>query len=316
MGSILIVNGVRHPADPSDMWQGARVLDKEIKSVGAKTAFFHTWAWRAAPEAQAMLDYAYMTIAKELGAIDIPVGPAWQNAMRSSPSLGVNLYVADGAHPSQAGTYLAACEFYATLFGKSPVGLPAKLVGLPYVAGRAPVAPEPATLANLTPELAAGLQKTAWQTHETVVHGAYANLKRPDPPELPSLPAGQKMGDADVAGDYSGTLTLFDAPARMELHLAHNAQGGWDGRLKLMFAGNQRDMEATLTKVEVGEGGIQFEDATESVPRLYDGQVTLPATLTFRGAAAGRGLRGIAEIHVNGGKQLYAAGTWTETRKQ
>jgi len=46
MGSILIVNGVRHPADPSDMWHGARELNKEIKSVGAKTAFFHTWAGR------------------------------------------------------------------------------------------------------------------------------------------------------------------------------------------------------------------------------------------------------------------------------
>jgi len=154
MGSILIVNGVRHPVDPSDMWHGARELDKEIKSAGAKTAFFHTWAWRAAPEAQATLDYAYMTIAKELGAIDIPVGPAWQSAMRAGPSLGVNLYIADGAHPSPAGTYLAACEFYATLFGKSPMGLSGKIVGMPYVAARGGSSEpaEPATLVDLSAE--------------------------------------------------------------------------------------------------------------------------------------------------------------------
>ena len=28
----------------------------------------------------------------------------------------------DGNHPSLAGTYLAACVVYATLYGKSPVG--------------------------------------------------------------------------------------------------------------------------------------------------------------------------------------------------
>jgi hypothetical protein len=33
-----------------------------------------------------------------------------------------NLYDADGSHPSAAGSYLAACVFFRTLFGKSPVG--------------------------------------------------------------------------------------------------------------------------------------------------------------------------------------------------
>lgn len=148
------------------------------------------------------------------------------------------------------------------------------------------------------------------------MHGAYANLKRPDAPELPSMAAGQKMNAAEVAGDYSGTLTLFDAPARMDLHLVRDAQGGWTGKMKLTFAGNQKDMEATLSKVEVGEGGIEFQDSTESVPQLYDGQKTLPATITFRGLPAGRGLRGVAEIHVKDGNRLYAAGSWTESRKQ
>jgi hypothetical protein len=194
--------------------------------------------------------------------------------------------------------------------------LTGKLVGIPYVAGRAPSTLEPKVLVNLSPEKAAGLQKAAWQTHESVIHGAYTNLKRPDPAELPSLPAGQKMGDAEIAGDYSGTLTLFDAPARMDLHLARNDKGGWDGKLKLTFAGNQMDMEAPLTGVTVGEGGIQFEDPGESVPQLYDGQKMIPATITFRGVPAGRGLRGVAEIRVTDGNRLYAAGSWTESRKQ
>ncbi len=39
----------------------------------------------------------------------------------TSPQL--NLYFSDGSHPSPIGSYVAACVFYATLYGKSPVGL-------------------------------------------------------------------------------------------------------------------------------------------------------------------------------------------------
>ena len=39
------------------------------------------------------------------------------------------LYFSDGSHPSPAGSYLAACTFYATLFHASPVGLPGKVSG-------------------------------------------------------------------------------------------------------------------------------------------------------------------------------------------
>jgi PKD repeat protein len=35
----------------------------------------------------------------------------------------INLYSSDNSHPSVAGTYLAACTFYATIFETSPVGL-------------------------------------------------------------------------------------------------------------------------------------------------------------------------------------------------
>ena len=56
----------------------------------------------------------------------------------------VELYVADKRHPSVAGTYLAACTTYATLVGKSPVGL--------------------AYTAGLPPHLAVALQQVAWDT--------------------------------------------------------------------------------------------------------------------------------------------------------
>jgi len=43
-----------------------------------------------------------------------PVGAAWATVRAEHPE--INLYVADGSHPSVAGTYLAASVFYCTLF--------------------------------------------------------------------------------------------------------------------------------------------------------------------------------------------------------
>jgi len=49
------------------------------------------------------------------------VGLAWQRAVGQRP--GIALWDSDGSHPAPAGSYLAACVFYATLFGESPAGL-------------------------------------------------------------------------------------------------------------------------------------------------------------------------------------------------
>jgi hypothetical protein len=35
----------------------------------------------------------------------------------------LDLWQADGSHPSEQGTYLAACVFYAAIFHQSPEGL-------------------------------------------------------------------------------------------------------------------------------------------------------------------------------------------------
>lgn len=49
-----------------------------------------------------------------------PVGVAWQQVRAQHP--GIELYQPDESHPSVAGTYLAACVFYCTLFRQSCVG--------------------------------------------------------------------------------------------------------------------------------------------------------------------------------------------------
>jgi hypothetical protein len=49
------------------------------------------------------------------------VGYAWQTVHSQFPQ--INLWQADGSHPSAAGLYLAACVFYGVIFHESPEGL-------------------------------------------------------------------------------------------------------------------------------------------------------------------------------------------------
>ncbi len=50
-----------------------------------------------------------------------PVGVAWARVRRQYPAL--NLYNADGSHPSTEGSYLAACVMYTAFFVRQPTSL-------------------------------------------------------------------------------------------------------------------------------------------------------------------------------------------------
>ena len=95
----------------------ARRLDAEIRSSGAKTVLFLTWANRGT--SQARITEAYRSLAREIGALVAPVGLAWQRLAGA----GRDLYDASGIHSNLAGSYLSACVFYARLTGRSPEGL-------------------------------------------------------------------------------------------------------------------------------------------------------------------------------------------------
>ncbi|MBL4862208.1 MAG: PKD domain-containing protein [Crocinitomicaceae bacterium] len=67
----------------------------------------------------ARLRSAYMRMADSVQGSVSPVGSAWKYVRDNNPAIG--LYT-DGSHPSIAGSYLAACTFYAAVFRKSPIG--------------------------------------------------------------------------------------------------------------------------------------------------------------------------------------------------
>jgi len=147
---VLQEQSLRPLKNPDRMEKYARLLDAEIRKRGAKTVLFLTWAPEEGPHAQQELNRAYYRIADKLKALVVPVGPAWARVRKERSML--KLYTYDGSHPSPAGTYLAACVFYAVLTGRSPVGLPAKVA---YGGDK---------LVELKPAVAKYLQKTAWKT--------------------------------------------------------------------------------------------------------------------------------------------------------
>jgi PKD repeat protein len=63
---------------------------------------------------------AYLRMSDSVQGSVSPVGVAWRYIRDNNPT--IQLYSADGSHPSLEGSYLAACTFYASIFRKSPVG--------------------------------------------------------------------------------------------------------------------------------------------------------------------------------------------------
>jgi hypothetical protein len=129
-------------AKPDSFTQYAKKFDAEIKKQNAKTLLYMTWALQDKPETQADISKAYLNLAKEIHADVAPAGLAWQAALQADKTL--TLHLDDKKHPQPAGTYLAACVFYATIYHQSPEGLP----GSP---------------AKLTDDQARPLQVLAWK---------------------------------------------------------------------------------------------------------------------------------------------------------
>jgi hypothetical protein len=140
-------------------------MDKAINMIKEKSILpilFMTWEYEGETKMGKNLAQAYVDVAAKHNVPVVPVGLAFAKSQQLYPDislyvqdvLGVTalntapqlIYRKDVKHPSQAGTYLAACVFYAALYNKSPEGL--------------------AFIADLPPKQAAKLQVLAWQVVE------------------------------------------------------------------------------------------------------------------------------------------------------
>ena len=122
------------PAIQSDrgqtMYPAVRQLVARIRAAGAQPLLFITWGHKDGDpqfglptyyDMQVQLTAVYMGIAQELNVPTVPVGPVWLKAQAQPTRL--DLWQSDGSHPTEQGTYLAACVFYAFIFHQSPQGL-------------------------------------------------------------------------------------------------------------------------------------------------------------------------------------------------
>ncbi len=115
----------------------AKSLDSIINIYNpcGKTLFFLTYAHRNGDlgilqnggtdtywAMQQRLRDGYMEIADSLNAVVCPVGWAFRECRLQYPN--IELYMSDFNHPTDTGTYLAACAFYSTIFQDSSIGKP------------------------------------------------------------------------------------------------------------------------------------------------------------------------------------------------
>ena len=109
---------------------------QQIKVKGIQPILFMTWGYKGQPDMGVDLANVYTKLANKLDVLVVPVGVAFARAEAELSNielfvpdvLGIDsesqlTYRRDWKHPSEAGTYLAACVFYATLHQRSPEGL-------------------------------------------------------------------------------------------------------------------------------------------------------------------------------------------------
>lgn len=129
----------QNPSEPlawvqTNVFPYVQYLDNEINTYnpGVETMFYMTWGRRDGdadrcarlPEVctyEGMDDLTrerYMMMAQNYHGVVSPVGAVWRYLRQYYPA--IELYDADGSHPSQAGSYAGACCFYTAVFRKDP----------------------------------------------------------------------------------------------------------------------------------------------------------------------------------------------------
>lgn len=110
------------------MHENIRLFHEVISAAGARTILFLTWARANQPETQDAITHAYTSIAAELDAEVAPVGVAWELCLRAPNPPA--LYDRDMSHPTLAGSYLAACVLFSSLYGATCTDVDTPVDGL------------------------------------------------------------------------------------------------------------------------------------------------------------------------------------------
>jgi len=143
--------------DPELTSQFAGIFAKAIGAVGARAIIYETWSHRDQAYSQGRIKEVLKNVAIANNAMFVPAGEAFQICRNRHPEI---VLYSDERHPSQIGTYLAACVFYSKIFDRSPIGLPTDLSLID------PTSHATAKLMTIDPKLGKTLQEIAWEAVE------------------------------------------------------------------------------------------------------------------------------------------------------
>jgi hypothetical protein len=112
--------------DPDGALQSFLQFDAEIRKAGGKTIVFQNWTRRGLQDDYPALLNTYHRIVEQTGARLAPIGAAWKRCAAERPDITLLL---DDRHPTDAGSYLAACVLYDVLYHKKSADLPTGIPG-------------------------------------------------------------------------------------------------------------------------------------------------------------------------------------------
>ena len=279
----------------------ARKLDSIINTHNecAETVFYMTWGrkngdaencpvWPPVCTYEGMdslLNLRYRMMASDNQAILSPVGAVWRYLRQNHPQL--ELYSADGSHPSLAGTYAAACSFYSAFFRKDPTtvsfnpGIPATDACLIRAAAREIVYDSLATWRIGTMDPAAGFTYTQTGNGEVSFdnHSAFADQFYWD------------FGDG------------FSSTDKNPVHI-YTASGFYDVRLYAQSCSRQDTAMQTISVVILN---AQQAAAGKEAFRLHPNPATTEILITFSEL-----LRGNYYTVMDASGLIYMAGSFSK----
>ncbi len=112
--------------DPDDCIKYYALFNDEIKRSGAKTIIFQNWTRRDMEKDYGTMKITYDKIQALTRGHIAPIGAAWRQCATSRPDIRLLI---DDRHPTNAGSYLAACVLYDVLYNKQAGALPSGVAG-------------------------------------------------------------------------------------------------------------------------------------------------------------------------------------------
>ncbi|PKO04734.1 MAG: hypothetical protein CVU41_15330 [Chloroflexi bacterium HGW-Chloroflexi-3] len=115
--------GVQRDFSEENFKKNAKTWVDFFKKQGIQVVVFYPWSSAVdSVSEKERLDRMIHQLGWQEGLTIVPVGPAWQAALKIRPEM--KLYASDGIHPSALGVYLSACVLYTSITGESPLDNP------------------------------------------------------------------------------------------------------------------------------------------------------------------------------------------------